>query len=118
MFPGVFSIICPILRSCMHNQYFRQAVFCIFEVRRCCVQGFVSHPNIRMMHIGLLRMSSRAPRGAIGVMTKSDGTPVTAVEWRGNRLVDALAKAYKARTGKEFLAPRIDMTPRFLAATR
>ena len=30
--------------------------------------------------------------------------------------VDALAKAYKARTGKEFLAPRIEMTPRFLAA--
>ena len=29
---------------------------------------------------------------------------------------DALAKAYKAKTGKDFLAPRIDMTPRFLAA--
>jgi len=30
--------------------------------------------------------------------------------------VDALAKAYKAKMGKDFLAPRIDMTPRLLAA--
>ena len=30
--------------------------------------------------------------------------------------VDALAKAYKAKTGKDFLAPRIEMTPRLLAA--
>jgi len=30
--------------------------------------------------------------------------------------VDALAKAYKARTGKDFLAPRIDMVPRLLVA--
>jgi ABC-type branched-subunit amino acid transport system substrate-binding protein len=30
--------------------------------------------------------------------------------------VDALAKAYKAKTGKDFLAPRIDFTPRLLAA--
>lgn len=30
--------------------------------------------------------------------------------------VDALAKAYKAKTGKDFLAPRIDLTPRMLAA--
>jgi branched-chain amino acid transport system substrate-binding protein len=30
--------------------------------------------------------------------------------------VDALAKSYKARTGKDFLAPRIEMTPRLLAA--
>lgn len=30
--------------------------------------------------------------------------------------VDALAKAYKTKTGKDFLAPRIDMTPRLLAA--
>ncbi|MDZ4361730.1 MAG: branched-chain amino acid ABC transporter substrate-binding protein [Variovorax sp.] len=30
--------------------------------------------------------------------------------------VDALAKAYKAKTGKDFLAPRIDLTPRLLAA--
>lgn len=29
--------------------------------------------------------------------------------------VDALAKAYKAKTGKDFLAPRIDLTPRMLA---
>jgi len=29
---------------------------------------------------------------------------------------DALAKAYKAKTGKDFLAPRIEMTPRLLAA--
>ncbi|WP_295548697.1 branched-chain amino acid ABC transporter substrate-binding protein [uncultured Pseudacidovorax sp.] len=30
--------------------------------------------------------------------------------------VDSLAKAYKAKMGKDFLAPRIDMTPRLLAA--
>jgi ABC-type branched-subunit amino acid transport system substrate-binding protein len=30
--------------------------------------------------------------------------------------VDALAKAYKAKMGKDFLAPRIDMVPRMLAA--
>ena len=30
--------------------------------------------------------------------------------------VDALAKAYKARMGQDFLAPRIDATPRFVAA--
>ncbi|RYF33513.1 MAG: branched-chain amino acid ABC transporter substrate-binding protein [Comamonadaceae bacterium] len=30
--------------------------------------------------------------------------------------VDALAKAYKAKTGKDFLAPRIDLVPRLLAA--
>lgn len=30
--------------------------------------------------------------------------------------VDALAKAYKARMGKDFLAPRIDMVPRLLVA--
>ncbi|WP_295527969.1 branched-chain amino acid ABC transporter substrate-binding protein [uncultured Pseudacidovorax sp.] len=30
--------------------------------------------------------------------------------------VDALAKAYKTKMGKDFLAPRIDMTPRLLAA--
>jgi len=30
--------------------------------------------------------------------------------------VDALAKAYHAKTGKDFLSPRIDLTPRMLAA--
>ena len=30
--------------------------------------------------------------------------------------VDALAKTYKAKTGKDFLAPRIELTPRLLAA--
>ena len=30
--------------------------------------------------------------------------------------VDALAMAYKAKTGKDFLSPRIDFTPRLLAA--
>jgi ABC-type branched-subunit amino acid transport system substrate-binding protein len=29
---------------------------------------------------------------------------------------DALARAYKAKTGKDFLAPRIEFTPRLLAA--
>jgi len=40
-------------------------------------------------------------------------------EWHpgqaGTPRVDALAKAYKAKTGQEFLAPRIEMTPRLLA---
>ncbi len=40
-------------------------------------------------------------------------------EWHpgqdGTPKVDAIAKAYKAKTGKEFLAPRIDLTPRLLA---
>jgi ABC-type branched-subunit amino acid transport system substrate-binding protein len=30
--------------------------------------------------------------------------------------VDALARSYKAKSGKDFLAPRIEMTPRLLAA--
>ncbi len=30
---------------------------------------------------------------AIGTLIKSDGRPVTVVEWRANRLADALAKA-------------------------
>ncbi len=30
--------------------------------------------------------------------------------------VDALARAYKAKTGKDFMSPRIDLTPRLLAA--
>ena len=41
-------------------------------------------------------------------------------EWHpgqaGTPKVDALAKAYKARTGKEFLSPRMDLTPRLLVA--
>jgi len=41
-------------------------------------------------------------------------------EWHpgqdGTPKVDALAKAYKAKTGKDFLSPRIDLTPRLLAA--
>jgi len=40
-------------------------------------------------------------------------------EWHpgqaGTPKVDALAKAYKAKTGQDFLAPRIEMTPRLLA---
>ena len=31
--------------------------------------------------------------GAIGVAVKSDGKPITVLEWRANRLVDAIAKA-------------------------
>ena len=41
-------------------------------------------------------------------------------EWHpgqaGTPRVDALASAYKAKTKQEFLAPRIDLTPRLLAA--
>ena len=41
-------------------------------------------------------------------------------EWHpgqaGTPKVDALARAYKAKTGKDFMAPRIDLTPRLLAA--
>lgn len=41
-------------------------------------------------------------------------------EWHpgqaGTPKVDALAKAYKTRTGKDFLSPRMDLTPRLLVA--
>ena len=35
--------------------------------------------------------------GAIGVAIKSDGKPITVLEWRANRLVDAIAKAEASR---------------------
>ena len=35
--------------------------------------------------------------GAIGVAIKSDGTSITVLEWRANRLVDAIAKAEASR---------------------
>ena len=37
-------------------------------------------------------MPAHKSKGAIGSVTKSDGSTVTFVEWRANRLVDVLAK--------------------------
>ena len=48
------------------------------------------------VHVGLLWMPSHCSRTAIGVTAKSDGTPITRIEWRANRLVDALAKTAAA----------------------
>ncbi|MBV5293831.1 MAG: branched-chain amino acid ABC transporter substrate-binding protein [Curvibacter lanceolatus] len=60
------------------------------------------------------------PGTVLAVSQAKLGQLTWVAEWHpgeaGTPRVDALAKAYKARTGKEFLAPRIDMTPRFLAA--
>jgi len=42
-------------------------------------------------------MPSHGSKAVIGHALKSDGTPVTARDWRANRLVDALAKAAAGR---------------------
>lgn len=60
------------------------------------------------------------PGTVLAVSQSKLGQLTWVAEWHPGQAqmfkVDALAKAYKARTGKEFLAPRIEMTPRFLAA--
>ena len=38
-------------------------------------------------------MPAHTAEGSIGRVTTSDGTMLTALEWRANRLVDALAKS-------------------------
>jgi ABC-type branched-subunit amino acid transport system substrate-binding protein len=60
------------------------------------------------------------PGTVLAVSQSKLGRVTWVAEWHpgeeGTPKVDALAKAYKARTGKDFLAPRIDLTPRMLAA--
>ncbi|MDB5731268.1 MAG: branched-chain amino acid transporter substrate-binding protein [Variovorax sp.] len=60
------------------------------------------------------------PGTVLAVSQAKAGELTWVAEWHpgeaGTPKVDALAKAYKARTGQDFLAPRIEMTPRLLAA--
>ncbi|MDM0046960.1 branched-chain amino acid ABC transporter substrate-binding protein [Variovorax dokdonensis] len=60
------------------------------------------------------------PGTVLAVSQSKVGQLTWVAEWHpgeeGVPKAEALAQAYKARTGKDFLAPRIDMTPRLLAA--
>jgi len=60
------------------------------------------------------------PGTVLAVSQAKLGQLTWVAEWHpgqaGTPRVDALARAYKAKTGKDFLAPRIDFTPRLLAA--
>jgi ABC-type branched-subunit amino acid transport system substrate-binding protein len=65
--------------------------------------------------------SAGAVPGTVIAMAQAKVGQLTWVaEWHPGQAdvpkVDALAKSYKARTGKDFLSPRIEMTPRLLAA--
>lgn len=65
--------------------------------------------------------SAGAAPGTVLAMSQSKLGKLTWVaEWHpgqeGTPKVDALAKAYKAKTGKDFLSPRLDLTLRMLAA--
>ena len=65
--------------------------------------------------------SAGAVPGTVLAVSQSKVARLTWVaEWHpgqeGMPRVDALAKSYKAKTGKEFLGPRLDMTARMLAA--
>ena len=59
------------------------------------------------------------PGTVLAVSQAKVGQLTWVAEWHPGQAdtpkADALAKAYKAKTGKDFLAPRIDMTPRLLA---
>ena len=60
------------------------------------------------------------PGTVLAVSQAKQGQLTWVAEWHPGQAetpkVDALAKTYKTKTGKDFLAPRIEMTPRFLAA--
>jgi len=60
------------------------------------------------------------PGTVLAASQAKSGRLTWVAEWHpgqdGTPKVDALAKGYKAKTGKDFLAPRIDLTPRMLAA--
>ena len=60
------------------------------------------------------------PGTVTAMSTAKTGQLTWVAEWHPGQAdtpkVDALAKAYNAKSGKDFLAPRIDMTPRFIAA--
>ena len=55
------------------------------------------------IHRGFAWMSSHGSRAVVGHAMKSDGRPVTAIDWRANRLADGLAKqaAHRFRAPKE-----------------
>ena len=59
------------------------------------------------------------PGTVLAVSQSKLGQLTWVAEWHPGQAdtpkVDALAKAYKAKTGKDFLAPRIEFTPRMLA---
>jgi ABC-type branched-subunit amino acid transport system substrate-binding protein len=72
-------------------------------------------------NLRILNHSAGAVPGTVLAVSQSKLGQLTWVaEWHpgedGVPRADALAKAYKAKTGADFLAPRIDMTPRILAA--
>lgn len=60
------------------------------------------------------------PGTVLAVSQVKTGQLTWVAEWHPGQAnapkAEALAQAYKTKTGKDFLAPRIDMTPRFLAA--
>ena len=60
------------------------------------------------------------PGTVLAVSQVKQGQVTWVAEWHPGQAdspkAEALAKAYQAKTGKDFLSPRIDMTPRFLAA--
>lgn len=65
--------------------------------------------------------SAGAMPGTVPAVAQAGTGQLTWVaEWHpgqaGTAKVDALAKAYKAKTGQEFLSPRMDLTPRLLVA--
>ncbi|MCW5262633.1 branched-chain amino acid ABC transporter substrate-binding protein [Verminephrobacter eiseniae] len=72
-------------------------------------------------HLRYFNHSAGAMPGTVLAVSQARLGQLTWVaEWHPGQAetprVDALARAYKAKTGKDFLAPRIEMTPRFLAA--
>ncbi len=60
------------------------------------------------------------PGTVLAVSQSKIGQLTWVAEWhpgeQGVPRAEALAKAYKAKTGQDFLAPRMDLTPRMLAA--
>jgi branched-chain amino acid transport system substrate-binding protein len=65
--------------------------------------------------------SAGATPGTVLAVSQAKGARLTWVaEWHpgmeGMPKVDALSKSYKAKTGKDFLGPRLDLTARVLAA--
>lgn len=73
------------------------------------------------MNIRYFNHSAGATPGTVLAVSQAGMGQLTWVaEWHPGQAdtpkVDALAKAYAAKTGKDFLAPRIDLTPRLLAA--
>ena len=62
------------------------------------IAGHLAHDLNAMVRDKRLRwMPAHQGIGAIGVALKSDGRPITALEWRANRLVDAIAKLEATR---------------------